>query len=351
MNKLIEQVLALNADNIHIDANHKLLKNPESRAHFIFVLTKLQTSVATAFEQSVKHELVDDGIHNLQLFKEIKDVETRCKKYFDVGNIRYNRCIKKYTLKKKRAESVQSLVVEAYSLYTQFYGLWNDQIDLMSKYSIVNKDQLAECVSILHECIAKYTEIVSLIPQGRIASALASGSDYESLNIVKRHLVSKTAFNRAKFAQIANVKLTELNHLLEIIQKIIATTNNPTTNNVTTNNPTIETIDYTGATPFEQLLHSNEPVACLPVAVHDGDTMYVNVLFPLGETDPTKKFPVTLTLRLLGYDCARLCPKVPRDPRRTNFKKRYWEHLGNGHLFIKLDLSSIQTFAKTRWFM
>jgi endonuclease YncB( thermonuclease family) len=61
--------------------------------------------------------------------------------------------------------------------------------------------------------------------------------------------------------------------------------------------------------PFEQLLQSSEPEQCLPVSVHDGDTMRVNVMFPFG--NHKNKILVSITVRLLGYDCAEIVPKGP----------------------------------------
>lgn len=342
MDKLIEQALALNPDEIYIDGNHKLLSNPEARNHIISVLAKIQTGITNSIAKTDKRELADDGIHGLQLFKEINDIETRCKKDFDVANVRYNRCVKKYTLKKKRVDTIQSLVVEAYSLYTQFYGLWNDQIELMSKYSIVNKDQLGECANILRECIAKYSKIVSQIPQGRVASLVASNLDYESLNVFKRQLVSKTAYNRAKFASIANVKLVELNHILGIIEQIIASTSTSSTQQIAV--PLVPL----SATPFEQLLHSTKPEPCLPVSVHDGDTMYVNVLFPLGETDASKKFPVTLTLRLLGYDCAEIIPKGPSRTKKSKLQEKILGTIGKWAFINKIGFVSETDIRKNQ---
>ena len=343
MDKLIEQALALNPDEIYIDGNHKLLNNPEARNHIISVLAKIQTGITNSIAKTDKRELADDGIHGLQLFKEINDIETRCKKDFDVANVRYNRCVKKYTLKKKRVDTVQSMVVEAYSLYTQFYGLWNDQIELMSKYSIVNKDQLGECANILRECIAKYSEIVSQIPQGHVASIVASNLDYESLNVFKRQLVSKTAYNRAKFARIANVKLVELNHILGIIEQIIASTST----SLTQQQIAVSLVPLS-ATPFEQLLHSTQPEPCLPVSVHDGDTMYVNVLFPLGETDASKKFPVTLTLRLLGYDCAEIVPKGPTRTKKSKLQEKILGTIGKWAFINKIGFVSETDIRKNQ---
>lgn len=346
MDKLIEQALALNPEDIHIDGNHKLLSNPEARNHIISVLAKIQTSIAKSNSLTEKRELADDGIHGLQLYKEINDIETRCKKDFDVANVRYNRCVKKYTLKKKRADTVQSLVIEAYSLYTQFYGLWNDQIELMSKYSIVNKDQLGECANILRECIAKYHDIVSQMTQGRVATALASDLDYESLNVFKRQLVSKTAYNRARYARIANVKLVELNHLLGIIEQIKQ--NSVETSTTQQHEPHKEPMVPISATPFEQLLHSTKPEPCLPVSVHDGDTMYVNVLFPLGETDASKKFPVTLTLRLLGYDCAEIVPKGPTRTKKSKLQEKILGTIGKWAFINKIGFVSETDIRKNQ---
>lgn len=349
MDKLIEQALQMNVEDIHINVNNKLLNSQEARAHLISVLNKIQTSIINAYAPvSTKRELADDGIHNLPLFKEIHDIETRCKKDYDVANIRYNRCVKKYTLKKKRTETVQSLVAEAYSLYTQFYELWNNEIELMNKYSIVDKDKLTECASILRACISKYNDIIAQIPQGRVASMLASASsEYESMNIIKRQLVSKTAYNRAKFAKIADIKLIELNYVLGIIEKINISETPPMSIPTPTNvSGTRELL--VPSTKFEQLLHSTEPEPCLPVAIHDGDTMYVNVLFPLGETDPSKKFPVTLTVRLLGYDCAEIIPKGPSRTKKDKLQEKILGTLGKWAFMQKIGFVSDTDIRKNQ---
>jgi endonuclease YncB( thermonuclease family) len=86
--------------------------------------------------------------------------------------------------------------------------------------------------------------------------------------------------------------------------------------------PPTEVILPLSATPFEQLLHSTKPEPCLPVSVHDGDTMCVNVMFPFSETDASKKFPVTFTIRLLGYDCAEIIPKGPLRTKKSKLQEK-----------------------------
>lgn len=92
--------------------------------------------------------------------------------------------------------------------------------------------------------------------------------------------------------------------------------------------------------PFEQLLQSAEPEQCLPVSVHDGDTMRVNVMFPFG--NHKNKILVSITVRLLGYDCAEIVPKGPTRSAKDKMQEKILGTLGKWAFINKIGFHKNQ---------
>lgn len=314
-----------NSEFEEVGTHVQTIAKPEKERLKTF-LSRIQNAVYKGEIEEIKNQLLDDGIHNLHYFREI-DPEVSCSgKTGESKRI----CIEEETAKKVQRDELKNELTHLWNLYSNIYTEWNEVIDEVVNSRNLNIFLLENCEKHIDECIRLYASIGERIRgtvtgkkkvRDWVSSKLTrKNSNYNKLPSVLRFFTTETSFNRVIYSQISEQKQSELRGLLNVVRSVISNSRKLQQTNENTNS-IVNGFDLicSNAEKLDDMFKTTDKIPGIPIDVHDGDTLKVNVMFPFDDR-VREKFPVCLTVRCEGYDCAEITPKN-KNEEDTLFEK------------------------------